>query len=340
MKVAFFDAKAYDIESFNKVNERYKCDITYFESRLKNNNVALTKGFDVVCIFVNDIIDKNIIDSLVANGVKLIALRCAGYNNIDFKSINDQIKVVRVPSYSPYSIAEHTVALILSLNRKIHRAYLRTKEANFSLNGLLGFDLFGKTAGIIGTGRIAKIVINILRGFGMKVIAYDLYRDEKAAKDMGFEYVALDTLYANSDIISLHCPLTAETEYMINRESIGKMKEGVMIVNTGRGKLIETTALINGLKSKKIGMAALDVYEEEADYFFEDYSDKILNDDILARLLTFNNVLVTSHQAFFTEEALGDIAEITLKNIRDFERGRELENEVKYICDEKGCSWR
>lgn len=340
MKVAFFDAKPYDIESFNKVNERYKCDITYFESRLKNNNVALTKGFDVVCIFVNDIIDKTIIDSLVANGVKLIALRCAGYNNIDFKSINDQIKVVRVPSYSPYSIAEHTVALILSLNRKIHRAYLRTKEANFSLNGLLGFDLFGKTAGIIGTGRIAKIVINILRGFGMKVIAYDLYRDEKAAKDMGFEYVALDTLYANSDIISLHCPLTAETEYMINRESIGKMKDGVMIVNTGRGKLIETTALINGLKSKKIGMAALDVYEEEADYFFEDYSDKILNDDILARLLTFNNVLVTSHQAFFTEEALGDIAEITLKNIRDFERGRELENEVKYICDEKGCSWR
>ena len=340
MKVAFFDAKPYDIESFNKVNERYKCDITYFESRLKNNNVALTKGFDVVCIFVNDIIDKTIIDSLVANGVKLIALRCAGYNNIDFKSINDQIKVVRVPSYSPYSIAEHTVALILSLNRKIHRAYLRTKEANFSLNGLLGFDLFGKTAGIIGTGRIAKIVINILRGFGMKVIAYDLYRDEKAAKDMGFEYVALDTLCANSDIISLHCPLTAETEYMINRESIGKMKDGVMIVNTGRGKLIETTALINGLKSKKIGMAALDVYEEEADYFFEDYSDKILNDDILARLLTFNNVLVTSHQAFFTEEALGDIAEITLKNIRDFERGRELENEVKYICDEKGCSWR
>ena len=171
MKVAFFDAKPYEIESFNKVNERYKCDITYFESRLKNNNVALTKGFDVVCIFVNDIIDKTIIDSLVANGVKLIALRCAGYNNIDFKSINDQIKVVRVPSYSPYSIAEHTVALILSLNRKIHRAYLRTKEANFSLNGLLGFDLFGKTAGIIGTGRIAKIVINILRGFGMKVIA-------------------------------------------------------------------------------------------------------------------------------------------------------------------------
>lgn len=340
MKIAFFDAKPYDIESFNKINERYNYDITYFESRLKKNNAALTAGYDVVCVFVNDIIDKTIIDSLSAAGVKLIALRCAGYNNVDFKSLNGRIKVVRVPSYSHYSIAEHTVALILSLNRKIHRAYLRTKEANFSLNGLLGFDLNGKTAGIIGTGRIAKIVINILKGFGMSIVAYDLYRDEKAAKELGFKYVDIDELYSSSDIISLHCPLTAETEYMINSESISKMKDGVMIVNTGRGKLIETTSLIKGLKNKKIGMAALDVYEEEADYFFEDYSDKILNDDILARLLTFNNVLVTSHQAFFTEEALSDIAEITLKNIRDFQKERELENEVRYICDEKGCSWR
>lgn len=340
MKIAFFDAKPYDIESFKKINERYNYEITYFESRLKKNNVALTKGFDVVCVFVNDIIDKEILDSLAENGIKLIALRCAGYNNVDFKSIDDRLRVVRVPSYSPYSIAEHTVALILALNRKIHRAYIRTKEANFSLNGLMGFDLNGKTAGIIGTGRIAKIVIKILRGFGMEVIAYDPYRDEIASKDLGFTYVELDELYRKSDIISLHCPLSAETEYLIGKDSIDKMKNGVMVVNTGRGKLLDTAALINGLKSKKIGMAALDVYEEEADYFFEDYSDKLLNDDVLARLLTFNNVLITSHQAFFTEEALSDIAEITLKNIRDFQRGREIENEVKYICDEKGCSWK
>lgn len=337
MKIAFFDAKPYDIKSFKSVNEKYGYNIDFFETKLSLNSVSLTKGYDVVCIFVNDNINKNLADKLVENGVKLIALRCAGYNNIDFKAVADRIKVVRVPSYSPYSIAEFTVSIMLALNRKIHRAYLRTKEANFSINGLLGFDMNGKTAGIIGTGKIAKIVIKILRGFGVNVIAYDLYKDEAASLELGFTYVEIDELFKQSDIISLHCPLTKETEYLINKESIAKMKSGVMIINTGRGKLIETKALIDGLKSKKIGSAGLDVYEEEADYFFEDFSDKLLDDDTLARLLTFNNVLITSHQAFFTEEAVQSIAETTIKNINDFENGRYLENEVKQYCFKEEC---
>lgn len=337
MKIAFFDAKPYDVKSFKSANEKYEYSIDFFETKLSLKSVSLTKGYDVVCIFVNDNINKELADKLVENGVKLIALRCAGYNNIDFKAVADRIKVVRVPSYSPYSISEFTVSIMMALNRKIHRAYLRTKEANFSINGLLGFDMNGKTAGIIGTGKIAKIVIKILRGFGVNVIAYDLYRDEAAATELGFTYVGIDELFKQSDIISLHCPLTKESEYLINKESIAKMKNGVMIINTGRGKLIETKALIDGLKSKKIGSAGLDVYEEEADYFFEDFSDKLLDDDTLARLLTFNNVLITSHQAFFTEEAVQSIAETTMKNINDFENGRVLENEVKQYCLQEEC---
>lgn len=337
MKIAFFDAKPYDVKSFKNANEKYEYSIDFFETKLSLKSVSLTKGYDVVCIFVNDNINKELADKLVENGVKLIALRCAGYNNIDFKAVADRIKVVRVPSYSPYSISEFTVSIMMALNRKIHRAYLRTKEANFSINGLLGFDMNGKTAGIIGTGKIAKIVIKILRGFGVNVIAYDLYRDEAAATELGFTYVGIDELFKQSDIISLHCPLTKESEYLINKESIAKMKNGVMIINTGRGKLIETKALIDGLKSKKIGSAGLDVYEEEADYFFEDFSDKLLDDDTLARLLTFNNVLITSHQAFFTEEAVQSIAETTMKNINDFENGRVLENEVKQYCLQEEC---
>lgn len=337
MKIAFFDAKPYDVKSFKSANEKYEYSIDFFETKLSLKSVSLTKGYDVVCIFVNDNINKELADKLVENGVKLIALRCAGYNNIDFKAVADRIKVVRVPSYSPYSIAEFTVSIMMALNRKIHRAYLRTKEANFSINGLLGFDMNGKNAGIIGTGKIAKIVIKILRGFGVNIIAYDLYRDEAAATELGFTYVGIDEIFKQSDIISLHCPLTKESEYLINKESIAKMKNGVMIINTGRGKLIETKALIDGLKSKKIGSAGLDVYEEEADYFFEDFSDKLLDDDTLARLLTFNNVLITSHQAFFTEEAVQSIAETTMKNINDFENGRVLENEVKQYCLQEEC---
>lgn len=329
VKVAFFDTKSYDESTFNKVNQKFGFDIKYFKGHLNINNVPLTKGMDVACIFVNAVADAPVIDELVANGVKLIALRCAGYNNVDLNAARNRIKVVRVPAYSPYAVAEHTLALMLTLNRKTHRAYNRTREGNFALSGLMGFDMHGKTAGIIGTGKIAKILIKTLRSMGMEVLAYDLYPDMDFAAREGIKYVSLDELYAGSDIISLHCPLTKETEYIINDEAISKMKNGVMMINTGRGKLIDTQALIKGLKSKKIGSAGLDVYEEESEYFFEDRSNRVMDDDVLARLLSFNNVVVTSHQAFFTQEALENIAETTLKNIQDFIEGRELVNEVK-----------
>ena len=329
VKVASFDTKSYDESSFNKVNQKFGFDIKYFKGHLNINNVALTKGIDVACIFVNAVADAPVIDELVANGVKVIALRCAGYNNVDLNAARNRIKVVRVPAYSPYAVAEHTLALMLTLNRKTHRAYNRTREGNFALSGLMGFDMHGKTAGIIGTGKIAKILIKTLRSMGMEVLAYDLYPDMDFAAREGIKYVSLDELYAGSDIISLHCPLTKETEYIINDEAISKMKNGVMMINTGRGKLIDTQALIKGLKSKKIGSAGLDVYEEESEYFFEDRSNRVMDDDVLARLLSFNNVVVTSHQAFFTQEALENIAETTLKNIQDFIEGRELVNEVK-----------
>ena len=329
VKVAFFDTKSYDESSFNKVNQKFGFDIKYFKGHLNINNVPLTKGMDVACIFVNAVVDAPVIDQLVANGVKVIALRCAGYNNVDLNAARNRIKVVRVPAYSPYAVAEHTLALMLTLNRKTHRAYNRTREGNFALSGLMGFDMHGKTAGIIGTGKIAKILIKTLRSMRMEVLAYDLYPDMDFAVREGIKYVSLDELYAGSDIISLHCPLTKETEYIINDEAISKMKNGVMMINTGRGKLIDTQALIKGLKSKKIGSAGLDVYEEESEYFFEDRSNRVMDDDVLARLLSFNNVVVTSHQAFFTQEALENIAETTLKNIQDFIEGRELVNEVK-----------
>ena len=307
-KIAFFGAKPYDIASFD--------------------NVVLTQDTDVVCIFVNDTADAAVIDAMVDNGVKLLALRCAGFNNVDLKAAKGKLPVVRVPAYSPYAVAEYSLALMLSLNRKIHRAYWRTRDGNFSLNGLMGFDMHGKTIGIIGTGKIAKILIRLLKGFGMRILAYDLYPDMKFAGEEGISYVSLDELYRESDIISLHCPLTDQTKYMIDKDSIDKMKEGVMIINTGRGQLINTNDLIEGLKEKKIAAAGLDVYEEEGEYFYEDKSDKIIDDDVLARLLSFNNVIVTSHQAFFTKEALHNIAETTLQNIEDFRCHRPLVNEV------------
>ncbi|MBP6634851.1 MAG: 2-hydroxyacid dehydrogenase, partial [Paludibacter sp.] len=284
--------------------------------------------FDAVCIFVNAVADAEVIDELAKNDVKVIALRCAGYNNVDLNAAKNRIKVVRVPAYSPYAVAEHTLALMLTLNRKTHKAYNRTREGNFALNGLMGFDMHGKTAGIIGTGKISKILIQTLRSMGLKVIAYDIFPDYAFAEKYEIEYSSLDHLYANADIISLHCPLTKDTEYIINETSIAKMKNGVMIINTGRGKLINTHALIQGLKSKKIGAAGLDVYEEESDYFFEDRSNRVMDDDILARLLSFNNVIVTSHQAFFTQEAMHNIAETTLQNIQDFIDEKPLVNEV------------
>lgn len=327
-KIAFFGAKPYDIASFDKVNEKYNYDIRYYKGHLNPNNVVLTQDTDVVCIFVNDTADAAVIDAMVDNGVKLLALRCAGFNNVDLKAAKGKLSVVRVPAYSPYAVAEYSLALMLSLNRKIHRAYWRTRDGNFSLNGLMGFDMHGKTIGIIGTGKIAKILIRLLKGFGMRILAYDLYPDMKFAGEEGISYVSLDELYRESDIISLHCPLTDQTKYMIDKDSIDKMKEGVMIINTGRGQLINTNDLIEGLKEKKIAAAGLDVYEEEGEYFYEDKSDKIIDDDVLARLLSFNNVIVTSHQAFFTKEALHNIAETTLQNIEDFRCHRPLVNEV------------
>ena len=327
-KIAFFDTKPYDRASFDEVNEKYGFEILYHKGQLNRNNVVLTQGMDAICIFVHDTADTAIIEQMAGYGVKLIALRAAGYNNVDLAAAKDTLKVVRVPAYSPYAVAEHAVALMLALNRKIHRAYWRTRDGNFALHGLMGFDMNGKTAGIIGTGKIARILIRILQGFGMKVVAYDLYPDEKYAREVGISYVSLDSLYAQADMISLHVPLTDQTKNMIDAQSIAKMKEGTIIINTSRGQLIHTNALIEGLKSKKIAAAGLDVYEEEEGYFYEDQSDKIIDDDVLARLLSFNNVIVTSHQGFFTREAMHNIAETTVQNIQDFIDGKTLVNEV------------
>ncbi len=329
-KIAFFDSKSYDRENFDKVNETFGFEIVYYKERLSLNTVSLTRGMDVVCIFVNAECDERVIERLKENGVKLIALRCAGFNNVDVRAAQKYgIRVVRVPAYSPHAVAEYAVTLMLTLNRKVYRSVYRTREGNFRLGGLLGFDMYGKTAGVIGMGRIAKELIKILRGFGMNILAYDLYPDEAFAKEHQVKMVTLDELYEGSDIISLHCPLTEETKFLINNDSITKMKYGVMIINTGRGKLIKTEDLLNGLRSHQVGSAALDVYEEEADYFYEDRSDKMIDDDKLALLLMMPNVIVTSHQAFFTREAVHNIAVTTLQNIRDFQDGKELVNEVK-----------
>jgi len=332
IKIAFFDSKPYDIDSFNELKSGYNFEIKYFKFHLTMDNILLAQGYDAVVIFVNDTINAEMISILREYGIKLIALRSSGFNNIDLKAALNKIRVVRVPSYSPHAIAEHTVALMLTLNRKVHRAYFRTRDSNFALSGLLGFDMNGKTAGIIGTGRIGKILVKILSGFGLEVLVYDKFPDTEFAKTAGCSYVPLNELFLKSDIITLNCPLTKETEYLINADSISLMKKGVMLVNTGRGKLIKTSDLIEGLKSGMIGSAGLDVYEEESQYFFEDLSDRVLADDVLARLLTFNNVIITSHQGFFTREALHNIAETTLKNIDDFFAGRKLENEVCFNC--------
>ncbi len=337
IRIAFFDAKPYDREFFDSANGRYGFAIKYLSEQLSPDTAVLASGFDAVCAFVNDRIDASVIRSLRKGGVKLIALRSAGYNNVDLKAARGAMHVVRVPAYSPYAVAEHAVALMLTLNRKTHKAYLRTRESNFSIGGLVGFDMKGKTAGIIGAGRIGKALIDILKGFGMKVLVYDKYPDNSVPADGAVEYCGLDRLYRESDIISLNCPLNSETFHMINDKSIKKMKNSVMIINTGRGKLIDTRSLIKALKEKKIGSAGLDVYEEESEYFFKDYSSSFVDDDTLARLLTFNNVLITSHQGFFTEEALSNIASTTLENVRLYFRGGDLPNEICYRCGRKVC---
>lgn len=337
MNIVVFDAKPYDIEFFEKWNEKYGAKITYYSEKLTLKTAALlTKYQDVVCTFVNDDLNEKVIDILSRNGVRAIAVRAAGYNNVDIRSAyHNRVTVFRVPAYSPYAVAEHALALLMSVNRKIHKAYNRTRESNFSLVGLTGIDLNGKTAGIIGTGKIARIFIKILNGLGMEVIAYDKFPNEQAAKEENFKYVELDEIFERSDVISLHCPLTPETKYLINSETINKMKDGVLLVNTARGGLVETEALINGLKTKKIGGAGLDVYEGEREYFFDDKSTHVLEDDILARLLSFNNVIITSHQAFLTEEALNNIVETTFENILAFAKKEPLVNEVWYNTETK-----
>lgn len=328
MKIAFFDTKEYDKKVFEKYNEKYGYDITYFESKLNAETALLAKGYDVVCIFVNDNADAKALKVLEENGVKCVALRCAGFNNVSLEN-KGSLRVVRVPQYSPYSVAEHAVALLLNINRKIYKSYQRTKKYNFSIDGLLGFDIHGKTVGVIGTGKIGKVFIEIMNGFGANVIAYDLFKDENAEKELGFKYVELDELYEKSDIISLHCPLTNETEKIINKQSIDKMKDGVIIINCSRGKLIDTDDLINELETGKIGGVGLDVYEDEEDYFLRDLSNEYKRDVDLSLLLSMPNVLITSHQAFFTQEAINKIASDTLDNITKVMNGQDCENELK-----------
>ena len=317
MKIAFFDTKPYDMPGFDRYSAGTGLEIKYFETKLTEDTVSLAAGFDGVCVFVNDLVNEAVVNRLQELGVKVLALRCAGYNNVDLNAAKGKLKVFRVPAYSPYAVAEHAMALLLTVNRRTHKAYIRTKEFNFSLAGLSGFDLHGKTVGIIGTGKIGRVFADICKGFGMNILAYDKFPNPET----GLRYVSLEELFAQSDIISLHCPLTEETHHLINRESIAGMKPGVVIVNTSRGGLVDTDALIEGIKSKQVGAACLDVYEEEGDVFYEDFSGHILRDDKLVRLIAMPNVIVSSHQAFLTEEALDNIAQTTVENLLKFEKG-------------------
>ena len=328
MKVAVFSAKPYDKLFLTQANQKYNCKLTFFSPSLNLETVNLAQGFDAVCVFVNDRLDRSIIQ-ILDREIKLIALRCAGYNNVDVAAAKEHgITIVRVPAYSPHAVAEHAIALMLTLNRKIHRAYNRVREGNFALNGLLGFDLHNRTVGIIGTGKIGRIAGQILHGFGCRLLAYDLYPNREFAAQYA-QYVTLVELLSQSDIISLHCPLSEDTYHLIDEEAIAQMKPGVMLVNTSRGGLIDTKAVIKGLKSKQIGYLALDVYEGESSMFFEDLSGEIIQDDTFERLLTFPNVVITGHQAFFTEEALTNIAETTLANIQAIAQNRSCPNQVQ-----------
>lgn len=325
IKIAMFDSKQYDIDSF----ESLKGDdirIKYFDTKLNEDTANLAKGYDGVIVFVNDDVDSKVINILSSVGVRLIALRCAGFNNVDLRAAQDKISVIRVPAYSPHAVAEHTIGMLLTSIRRIHKAYIRSKDFNFSLNGLTGFNLNNKTIGIIGTGKIGRVFAQICKGFGMKILAYDLYPDGS----LDVCYTTLEEIFKKADIISLHCPLTKENYHMIDEKSMSLMKKGVIIVNTSRGSLIDAEALLEAIKQKKIGAACLDVYEEESDLFFEDNSGRIVHDDILARLISMPNVLITSHQAFLTREALENIAETTLTGIEEFFNNNKLINEVSY----------
>ncbi|MBQ8441065.1 MAG: 2-hydroxyacid dehydrogenase [Clostridia bacterium] len=341
MKIAFFDTKPYDKPSFDRFGAENGIKFKYFETKLNEDTVSLAEGFDGVCVFVNDNVNTAVIDRLHEMGVRAIALRCAGYNNVDVKHAFGRVHVFRVPAYSPYAVAEHAMAMLLTSIRRIHKAYIRTRDFNFSLAGMTGFDLHGKTVGVVGTGKIGRVFIDICRGFGMKVLAYDKYPAEGLDNGDTIRYVGLDELFAKSDIISLHCPLTEETHHMINAETLAKCKKGVVILNTSRGALVDAEALLAGIKARSVGAACLDVYEEESDFFFEDFSGHILEDDVLARLISMPNVIVTSHQAFLTEEALTNIAETTVGNLLTFFEKGYCENEICYRCGkEADCGTR
>lgn len=327
MKVAFFDVKSYDLPGFEAHSKGSGLEFKYFDTRLNEDTVSLAAGFDAVCVFVNDVVNAAVVQRLYALGVKVIALRCAGFNNVDIRACQGKLRVFRVPAYSPYAVAEHAMAMLLTVNRRTHKAHNRTREFNFSLQGLTGFDLHGKTVGIVGTGKIGRVFADICRGFGMRILAYDKFPNPQA----GLEYVSLDQLLEKSDIISLHCPLTEETAHMIGEPSIARMKKGAVIINTSRGGLVDTDALIAGLKDGHIGAACLDVYEEEGEFFYEDYSGQILQDDKLVRIIAMPNVIVTSHQAFLTQEALDNIADTTVNNLTRFFQGNPDETtEVVY----------
>lgn len=332
MKIAFFDTKPYDKASFEQFGEVNGIKFKYLETKLNEDTVDLAHGYDGVCVFVNDTVNAAVIDRLCEMGVKVVALRCAGFNNVDMKHAYGKIHVLRVPAYSPYAVAEHAMAMLLTSIRRIHKAYIRTKDFNFSLAGMTGFDLHGKTVGVVGTGRIGRVFIDICRGFGMKVLAYDKFPAQGLDNGDTVRYVTLDELFAQSDIISLHCPLTEETYHIIDEQSLAKCKRGVVLLNTSRGALVDAEALLAGIKSRKVGAACLDVYEEESDFFFEDFSGHIVEDDTLARLISMPNVLVTSHQAFLTEEALSNIAQTTVQNLLDLSEDGQCPNEVCYRC--------
>ena len=332
MKLAFFDAKPYDKPGFDAHAAGTGFEIQYFETKLGEDTVQLARGFDGACVFVNDTVNAAVVDALYRLGIRVIALRCAGFNNVDVRACFGKLHVFRVPAYSAYAVAEHAMALLLTVNRHTNRAYLRTRDFNFSLSGLMGFDLHGKTAGVVGTGKIGRIFAQICTGFGMRVLAFDKFPNP----DSGLDSVELPELLRQADVVSLHCPLTDETRHMIGAAAIVQMKDGAVLVNTSRGGLVDTEALIEGLKSHKVGAACLDVYEEEGDLFYEDCSGEIVSDDTLVRLIAMPNVLVTSHQAFLTKEALDNIAAATVDNLLKFQRGEPSpETEVCYRCERK-----
>jgi len=327
MRCAVFSSKPYDIEFLSSAAQKSQHELEYFEARLTPASAKLAEGFQAICAFVNDDLQRSTLQLLHQGGTKLVALRCAGFNQLDLTAARELgIRVARVPAYSPHAVAEHTLALILSLNRKIHKAYQRVRENNFGLDGLLGFDLHGRTVGVVGTGKIGQNVVRILHGFGCKVLMYDVHQSDECLA--WGNYCSLDRLFGESDIITLHCPLNESTKYLINQDSIRKMKPGVMLVNTSRGGLVDTSSVIDGLKTKQVGSLALDVYEEEGALFFEDLSQVIVEDDVFSRLLTFPNVLITSHQAFFTEQAMQEIARITVQTLTEFEQNQSLSNAI------------